>query len=357
MSFRSTVLQIVSDVKDKIYHLLEKVVDLSANSLGYPDIMGMETIPLKYREQFTHALKYRLHKTMLPPNQPPKPTSFIEAIFGSAPYSMTIDKHEYTSLDEGYYNFYIEKFRNAYFLPDWLSEQLQVRFELTNPEVLELVREGVFISVLTYLTIVKFRTTLFWYLTINPYGRPWIYMVYLTDWIYDNLAGMVPCIVGVDPLPSIIIGVIGKVADSLNHLVFTMPFLPNEGVETAMKINGQVRPVILYHHLPYLWYKYPIPNELREFWYYERPDILQWMEKAYKNLTIEFRPDSIVLDSLTPLSKIDTHTNMSLFNEISTQTLCANILDSQDWSSFYIHKQEILINFLFDFLDKLSFLT
>jgi hypothetical protein len=30
------------------------------------------------------------------------------------------------------------------------------------------------------------------------------------------------------------VGILGVVADSLNHLVFTMPFLPSEGEETKL---------------------------------------------------------------------------------------------------------------------------
>jgi hypothetical protein len=36
-----------------------------------------------------------------------------------------------------------------------------------------------------------------------------------------------------------------------------------------------------------------IPNDIREFWYNERPDILNYMQKAYKDLDIQFLPDSI----------------------------------------------------------------
>jgi hypothetical protein len=42
-----------------------------------------------------------------------------------------------------------------------------------------------------------------------------------------------------------------------------------------------------------LWYRYPVPNDIREFWYRERPDILNYM-KAYKDLDIQFLPNNIV---------------------------------------------------------------
>jgi hypothetical protein len=87
---------------------------------------------------------------------------------------------------------------------------------------------------------------------------------------------------------------LGVIADSLNHVVFTMPFLPSEGEPTKLFFNQQTKDVLVFHYLPILWYRHPIPNEIREFWYQERPDILNYMEKVYKDLDIQFLPDQIV---------------------------------------------------------------
>jgi hypothetical protein len=73
-----------------------------------------------------------------------------------------------------------------------------------------------------------------------------------------------------------------------------MPFLPSEGEETKLLINQQMKDVLVFHYLPILWYRYPIPNELKEFWYKERPDILDYMQKAYKDLDIQFLPDNFL---------------------------------------------------------------
>ena len=73
-----------------------------------------------------------------------------------------------------------------------------------------------------------------------------------------------------------------------------------------------MKDVLVFHYLPVLWYRYPIPNEIREFWYKERPDILEYMQKAYKDLDIQFLPDKIVqelnqerLAAVTSLTKLD----------------------------------------------------
>jgi hypothetical protein len=55
-----------------------------------------------------------------------------------------------------------------------------------------------------------------------------------------------------------------------------------------------MKDVLVFHYLPILWYRYPIPNDIREFWYNERPDILDYMQKAYKDLDIQFLPDSLI---------------------------------------------------------------
>jgi hypothetical protein len=55
-----------------------------------------------------------------------------------------------------------------------------------------------------------------------------------------------------------------------------------------------MKDVLVFHYLPILWYRYPIPNDIREFWYKERPDILDYMQKAYKDLDIQFLPDNII---------------------------------------------------------------
>ncbi|MFA9289556.1 MAG: hypothetical protein ACEQSA_06820, partial [Weeksellaceae bacterium] len=56
----------------------------------------------------------------------------------------------------------------------------------------------------------------------------------------------------------------------------------------------KMKDVLVFHYLPILWYRYPIPNEIREFWYNERPDILDYMQKAYKDFDIQFLPDRII---------------------------------------------------------------
>ena len=87
--------------------------------------------------------------------------------------------------------------------------------------------------------------------------------------------------------------------------------------------------VLVFHYLPILWYRYPIPNDIREFWYTERPDILDYLEKAYQDLDIQFLPDDIVLQ----LQNLEDN----LSSVVSTELLSKNDLISTDlfFAKFY----------------------
>jgi hypothetical protein len=158
------------------------------------------------------------------------------------------------------------------------------------------------------------------------------------DWTEDVLQGIVPAILGVNITGSVFLGILGVIADSLNHLVFTMPFLPSEGEETKLLINQQMKDVLVFHYLPILWYRYPIPNEIREFWYKERPDILNYMQKAYQDLDIQFLPDNIVTElnqqtlstNLSSIAASFLIPNGSINQSISTEILSTNNLTQPD---------------------------
>ena len=283
----------IKEVQKIVYNGFKVFFDSIAGFLGYPDVPGMPIFPLdpKAREQLTGQDLLPKHITDIPPNQAQRPETLTEALFGTFPYTMPVEKHFYEHKAEGYYNFYVENYSNMYFLPDWLSGYLQIHFNITvDHSNLELGRDVFFYVILLYGAIVSIRTTLFWMLAINPYTFPWVFAVDFVDWIYDGLAGILPCFVGIDLVPTFLAMLIGKITDSANHLVFTMPFLPSEGNKVKMLIDGELKDVVQFHYLPYLWYKYPIPMNLRELWYSPRPHILIFMEKTYSQFGINFRP-------------------------------------------------------------------
>lgn len=283
-------------VQTSFYEIVGNFFKQIAKFFGYPENPGMPTIydvpnELYARSQFLDNLP--THRTFWPPIQ--RPETWFEMIFGPAPKVEAVPKYIYESKEEGFYNFYIENYKNIYFLPDWVSEFLQIRFNLClDLTLLETIREVLFVGLMIYSQIVILRIALSWYISINPYTFPWCYLAAAVDWTEDVLQGIVPAILGVNITGSVFLGILGVIADSLNHLVFTMPFLPSEGEETKLLINQQLKDVLVFHYLPILWYRYPIPNDIREFWYTEKPDILNYLQTAYKDLDIQFLPDKII---------------------------------------------------------------
>jgi len=198
---------------------------------------------------------------------------------------------------------------------------------------------------MVYSQIVILRIALSWFIYINPYTVPWCYIAAAVDWTEDVLQGIVPAILGVNITGSVFLGILGVVADSLNHLVFTQPFLPSEGEETKLLINEQMKNVLVFHYLPILWYRYPIPNDIREFWYKERPDILEYMEKAYQDLDIQFLPDDIV-------SQLNER---NLTSSVSNSLMQVENNLNDIVSSEVISKNDLIASDLF--FTKLHFLT
>lgn len=282
--------------RSTIYHMVDNFFKRIAESFGYPENVGMSTIynisdELYAKREFRASLPK--HVTRFPPFQ--EPQSWFELIFGPTPKMDTITRYTYESKDEGFYNFYIENYRNSYFLPNWLSEFFQVQLnQCLDISLLETIREVIFIGLVVYYQIVILRISLSWFIYVNPYTNPWCYVVAAVDWSEEVLTGIVPSIFGVNITGTIFLGFIGILGDALNHLVFTMPFLPIEGEPTQLLINDQMKDVLVFHYLPSLWYKYQIPDEIREFWYHERPEILHYMERIYHDLNIQLLPNQVL---------------------------------------------------------------
>jgi hypothetical protein len=282
-------------VRTGFYDIVGKFFESLAQFFGYPENPGLPTLSkislgVDERSQFFNDLPKRV--TYFPPAQ--RPETWFETIFGPAPRVEVLPRYIYETKDEGFYNFYIENYNNIFFLPDWLSEFIQVRLHIClDISSLEIIREVLFIGLVLYSQMVLLRIAIAWLIWINPYTFPWSYLAAAVDWTEDVLQGIVPSVLGVNVTGSVFLGALGVVADSLNHLVFTMPFLPSEAHETKLVINNEMKDVLVFHYLPVLWYKYPIPNDIREFWFYQRPDILNYMEESYKDLHIKFMPDAI----------------------------------------------------------------
>ena len=208
---------------------------------------------------------------------------------------------------EGYYNFFIVQ-KNAIFLPNWLSEIIQI-FANQNVDttLLSTIQEWTFGILNKFRILCEIRAALWWWLMFNPYQQPFNTLRILTEWYLTSLTGIFPIIMGIDIGPTIAITALGVLLDLLNRLVFTMPYLPSEGEKFTINDLAQLdnpaladlvskigEDVTVFRYLPSLWYKYQIPDNLREYWYIKKPEILQYFLKNYENLGIDFLPNQIL---------------------------------------------------------------
>jgi len=351
-------------VRTVFYETVGNFFKKTAGLLGYPNNPGMPTISDLPSEVYTRSRfldNLPRHRTFWPPIQ--RPETWFEMIFGPSPKAETVPRYIYENKEEGFYNFYIENYKNIYFLPDWFSEFIQVKLHVClDITVLETVREVLFVGLMVYSQIVILRIALSWYIYINPYTFPWCYLAAAVDWTEDVLQGIVPAILGVNITGSVFLGILGVVADSLNHLVFTMPFLPSEGEETKLLINQQMKDVLVFHYMPILWYRYPVPNDIREFWYRERPDILNYMQKAYKDLDIQFLPNNIVeeLNHQKLTAKLSVIHDSVLINNnnfkdyVPTEILSGNnLIQSDTFYSSMNFMNDHVHSFLLGYAEKL----
>jgi hypothetical protein len=327
-----TLANKILDFKVVFVSGLESLTEQIATKIfNYPQNLGMPLTPeydAKHQSMVDYLSQLPVHQTNFPP--PAAPATLSQVFFGNFPDMSRIDRTFYEHKSDGFYNFYVPNYNNIFFLPDWLSQWLQINLNISiDTTPLEIIQQSVFLGLIGFFFLVEFRMKLYWFLTINPYTRPWIYLISLTDWIQDFMTGLSPVMLGVDLTAPIILGLTGKLADSLNHLVFTMPFLPSEGQPGKMMIDNEVQDVILFRYLPSLWYTHSIPNSLREFWYTDRIDILNFMKKNYAHLEIEFLPERILKDlsqhqQITkPLAE-----NLNHLSELSSELICKLSNDS-----------------------------
>ena len=334
-------------VQIAFYEVVNNFFKTIARLFGYPKNPGMSTddsiiLNKAYlRSKFLNNLP--VHKTYWPPME--RPDTWWDVFLSPSPKVDTIPLYHYENIDEGFYNFYVENYKNMYFLPDWFSEflQLQLKFCL-DVTLLENLRQSTFAGLVIYSQVVTLRIALSWFILLNPYHAPWSYIAAGVDWTEEILQGIVPSVLGVNLTGTIFLGVLGSIADSLNHLVLTMPYLPKEGEPARLVVNNEMKDVLVFHYFPLLWYRYPIPNKVREFWYTERPEILDYFQRLYYDQDVQFLPDNILkLEAekekiVGSLSNHDSDLISAFSNEIISKTAENQLLNlhilSEYWDNF-----------------------
>jgi len=349
MTLASKVVELKLFFATTVDFLIEKIATYIFN---YPNVSGMSMYPPYDARKIAiadYVSQLPIHQTAAPPRA--NPTTFLQVIFGNFPEMSRITRTFYEHKSEGFYNFYVPNYQNIFFLPDWLSQWIQINLDISiDTAPLEIIQQSIFVVIIGFFFLIEFRLKLYWFLTINPYTRPWIYLISLTDWINDFMTGLSPVFLGIDLTAPLVLGITGKLADSLNHLVFTMPFLPSEGQAGKMMIDGKLQDVILFRYLPSLWYTHPVPNQLREFWYKERPDIYNFMKKNYDHLDIEFLPNRILKEMYEKQQVSQSVTeNITNLKEFSL-----NIVNDISTNSYYILDHHLVhsVHLFFDNSDK-----
>lgn len=280
-------------IRGVYYSIVKFFFETIARIFGYPNNPGMPITPDRTffgsaEEEFRANLPVRYNRW--PPIQ--RPQTFFKMLIGEIPKPIALPKQFYENKEEGFYNFYFANFSNVVFLPDFLSKFIQLRIGIyMDSDILEHIREGLFLSLVVFNQMLSIRIALTWFLTINPYSFPWYYFTWCIDWAEELFTGFMPSLLGLNISAPILFILIGIIADTLNNLVFTMPFLPSEGDRAQITVRGKLRHVLIFHYLPTLWYQYPIPNNLRSYWRNERPDIMEYMKHMYNGLDIQFEPN------------------------------------------------------------------
>lgn len=292
------------ELRGRYFQFVSQCFQTFAKPFGFPNLRGMQLLPPdeKYwwiREADPTA-DLPLRRLRFPPAA--QPQNYFEVLFGDRAKPASTPRIYYENASDGFYSYFVENYKNLTFLPDWFSEFLQINLHIYNDlSLVELGREALFVVVLTYYYVMVVRVAIGWFVSINPYVFPLSYLVMFVDWIDEVITSITPVLGGFGIGTPLLFMYVGKFADYVNNLVFTMPYLPSEGQFQKAFIAGQVKNILAFKDLPYLWYKYSIPNELREFWYTERRDIYKYMKKAYGQIDLTILPDRLA----EPLPYID----------------------------------------------------
>lgn len=220
--------------------------------------------------------------------------------------------------------------QQATFLPDILSQAIQIYGGINVPDDtlnLAIFQRWVYDFVHMFMALCSFRLLFSLVLIINPYTFPWIILITSVDWFLDSLSGLVPVFIGIDFSGILGINILAAIADYIKKIAFTMPYLPSEGMKETIGSHNVYR----FGGIPRLWQQYGIPDELREQWYKERPEIIEHLFKYYSDVEIDFVPSRILEEFYK------TQVNASNLTSHLTDVLPTNVLSYATNLSYLLH--------------------
>ena len=183
--------------------------------------------------------------------------------------------------------------QQATFLPDFLSKIIQLYGGIHVSEDtinLAIYQEVIYEILLIFMKLCEFRMFMTMWLIFNPYAQPWVLVTTSTEWFLEVLSGSIPCIMGIEMTGSVMLNILAQVVEYVRNLVFTMPYLPSEGMKETIGFYEMYR----FNGFPRLWYENGIPEQLREEWYAKKPEIIKHFLTYYSDIGQDIVPSRIL---------------------------------------------------------------
>lgn len=183
--------------------------------------------------------------------------------------------------------------QQATFLPDWLSKIIQIYGNINvSEDTINLCsyQELIYELLLIFMKLCQFRMFMTMWLIFNPYAQPWILVTTATDWFLEILSGSIPSLMGIEFTGSIMLNLLSQFIQYIRNLVFTMPYLPSEGIKETIGFYDMYR----FNGFPRLWYENGIPDQLREEWYTKKPEIIKHFLTYYNDIGQDIVPSRIL---------------------------------------------------------------
>ena len=272
---------------EKLYDkfIYNKYFGFSENNPGMPSMYRDPRISFEKMEYMLDAPKHvtASYKEI-------QAWSWKEVFFGRKKPMNRIEFKKIENTQQGYYGFEFMNYRNLYYLPDWVSAFIQLQLHVNTYDVAYNVHIATYDFLIFWGAMWNIRMLMTFYLYINIYEPPFSYFASSLDWVEDLFGGMAPTVLGVNTFGIIVLLILGRITDAMNHVIYTMPYLPSEGeyhdralpnVEDtylAMYVPPKEM-IVMYHYFPALWFAYGIPDEIRVEWF--QKDIIK-MEYYYK---------------------------------------------------------------------------
>ena len=155
MTLASKILDFKLAFAGGVEALMEKI---ATQFFNYPQVPGMpisQHYDSKTQSLVDYVTQLPVHNTAFP--TPAVPLTLSQVFFGNFPALLTIDRTFYEHKSDGFYNFYVPNYKNIFFLPDWLSQWIQINFDISvDTTPLEVIQQAIFLILIGFFFLVEF---------------------------------------------------------------------------------------------------------------------------------------------------------------------------------------------------------